>query len=408
MVHLQLDVVARRGRLTILTVSLCLALVVSHAATAAAFIPSTLPFAESVHSVGHNNNGRQHNLLTTSLPRYNTPSNRNNQRQPSTQLYSFMGSDGGLLGIGTPELFTILLVGYFVLGPSDLYKLTKEIGKFIQNFRTFTTEATATLENNMESQLQLDEIRKAQRELTDAFSFRRSINVDEETDPFEVNVKSPRSVVEGDIASGVAEAAAVGSVASQKKRRVRRVKKKKEEVTPSIGTNPFVVADEMELTNNVPDLDLNDDLSVAADRALDSMQVARDELENEQKAAAKEAAAQTRKERKERLERAQMRSLAKGEDSSVEQSRFQQQLSGDWNSQILANSDKLDPLAGIMERLAVLEEEKVAADKRLQEEFRLREENEERFYREKRQLLEDAVAKIQASAFASSGSESNT
>jgi hypothetical protein len=113
----------------------------------------------------------------------------------------------------------------------------------------------------------------------------------------------------------------------------------------------------------------------------------------------------------ERLQRAQQ--LEKGSDVDhgsiiAEQSRFQQQLSGDWNSQILANDDKLDPLAGIMERLAVLEEEKIAADKRLQEEFRLREENEERFYREKKQLLEEAAAQIQASAYASTGPASSS
>ena len=62
-------------------------------------------------------------------------------------------------------------MGYFVLGPSDLYKLVKEIGKFIQNIRTMGTDLTTTFENNMESQLQLEELRKAQRELNDAFSF---------------------------------------------------------------------------------------------------------------------------------------------------------------------------------------------------------------------------------------------
>lgn len=262
----------------------------------------------------------------------------------------------------------------------------------------------------MESQLQLEEIRKAQRELTDAFSFRRSINVDEDTDPFEVNVQSPRPALEEDIAVGAAEATAVGSATPRKKKRVRRVKKKNVEAPPTEDEdNPFGVTDTTELANNVPDLDLDDDLSDAADRAMDSMLAARDELAKEEKAAAaKEAAAQTRKERKERLERAQANSQANGEAASVEQSRFQQQLSGDWNSQILANNDKLDPLTGIMERLAVLEEEKIAADKRLQEEFRLREENEERFYREKRKLLEEAAAEVQASVYASATTSSTS
>ena len=306
-------------------------------------------------------------------------------------------------------------MGYFVLGPSDLYKLTKEIGKFVQNFRTFTTEATATLENNMENQLQLEEIRKAQRELTDAFSFRRSINVEEDTDPFEVNAQSPRLDAEEVLADGtaVAASAVASDTGATKKRKIRRVKKKK--VASTAGTAeeaPDDLAGNAEtenLANNVPDLDLDDDLSESERRAMESMQIARDELEKEQRAeAAKEAAAQTRKERQERLQRAQESSMeTNGEMAAAEQSRFQQQMSGDWNSQILENNDKLDPLAGIMERLAVLEEEKIAADQRLQEEFKLREENEERFYRQKRELLEEAAAEIQASAYASTGTENS-
>ena len=35
----------------------------------------------------------------------------------------------GFLNFGTPEVAVILAVGYFVLGPSDLYKLVKEAGE---------------------------------------------------------------------------------------------------------------------------------------------------------------------------------------------------------------------------------------------------------------------------------------
>jgi hypothetical protein len=82
-----------------------------------------------------------------------------------------------------------------------------------------------------------------------------------------------------------------------------------------------------------------------------------------------------------------------------QQNRFVEQLSGNWNAKILANEDKLEPLALLMERLAILEEEKNAADARLEEEFRMRAELEEKYYRNKRQILEEAAADVQASAY---------
>ena len=53
-------------------------------------------------------------------------------------------------------------VGYFVLGPLDLYKLVKEIGKFITNIQMLGTDLGKTFENNMESTLQLEELRNQQ------------------------------------------------------------------------------------------------------------------------------------------------------------------------------------------------------------------------------------------------------
>ena len=315
--------------------------------------------------------------------------------------------------------FTILLVGYFVLGPSDLFKLTKEVGKFVQNVQSFATEATATLETSMEDQLQLEDIRKAQRELNEAFSFRRTINVDSESEAFSVNVQSPRvgdeyeptttsaseEVAAEGAASGVAASTTATAVAPKKKKRIRRIKRKK-----------VVVDDDIELANDIPtDLEMPDDVDnefeAAGKRMMESLKSLSDDDDDESDADAdadaEEWAAQTRKERRERLEQSttsikDIQSTATTEEFDMsQQSRFQQQLSENWNDQILANNDKLEPLALVMERLALLENEKDAQDKRLQEEFKLREENEEKFYLEKRKLLEQAAAEIQASAYSS-------
>ena len=325
-----------------------------------------------------------------------------------------------------------------MLGPSDLYKLVKEIGKFIQNFRTFTTEATSSLENNLESQLQLEEIRKAQRELNDAFSFRRSINVDESTDPFEVNVQSERPATTGAgaavaAATAEAEAATTASGEPVKKKKIRRRVKKKQPVVEE-EEEPFCVPGEVakqsDPVENIPDLDyspesaaIGDRLQASEDAAMKALEEANEELRREQElsemAEAKQEAtmgdseneeaalAKIRQERIERLKNGQpeMERLSAEEELAAE-NRFQQQLNGSWNDQIVAKTEELSPLAQIMDRLAILEEEKNAADMRLQEEFRMREENEEQFYREKRKLLEDAAAEIQASAYASTESES--
>jgi Sec-independent protein translocase protein TatA len=351
---------------------------------------------------------------------------QNTRSSSSTELNMFMGSDGGILGIGTPELFTILLVGYFVLGPSDLYKLTKEIGKFVQNIQTFSRDATAQLEDTLESNLQVEEIRKAQRDLNEAFNFRRSINVEADTDPFEVNAKSPREVQpdipfpsspspstsESSTAGGEAVAAATGAAAAApKKIRRRRVRKVVEE-EPAIGD-----VNQGTVTNNIPDLDMADGMSEAERSMMASMELTNEQFRKEKEQEDLDSAADRRQSYLQRLEAGQPRNEAEEEGIVQEElaksseydlsttdadagARFQSQMSGNWNDQMLAMEDDLTPLAEVMERLAILEDEKNSADARLQEEFRLREENEERYYKEKRVMLQEAAAKIQAQAYA--------
>jgi len=343
------------------------------------------------------------------------------------------------LGVGTPELFLILLVGYFVLGPSDLYKLTKEIGKFVQNFRTFTTEATSTIENNLESNLQLEEIRKAQRDLNEAFSFRRSINVDETSEAFEVNAQTERLGETGidPVASVVAPAtvseAAATAAASGKKKKIRRRRKKQPEVDIAAATA------QQPVTTDIPqDLDMTKSFEAPTGPAMD--EITRKEQEEDAKAMAdleraraellaerdtlesKRQAASTnttslRDERMARLKgetAAAQRELATSDDYdlSIEEknaaaNRFQAQLNGSWNDQIVADTEELQPLAVIMDQLALLEEEKIAADVRLEEEYKVRAENEESYYRQKRSLLEKAAQTIQTDSYASKNSSNN-
>jgi len=346
-------------------------------------------------------------IRLVSRPSPTTKTQRSKTTSSSSSLNMFLAT-GGILGVGAPEVFTILLVGYFVLGPNDLYKLVKEIGKQVQNFRSLGTEATKTFENNMESTLELDEIRKAQRELNDAFSFRRSINVDEDIEEF---------------ADITPEAAALASpIRDPNKKTRRKVRIRKRKVVPQVVVEEEEEEEEDEeeededdeeededdedeeeeydVINNIPDLDMTSSFNTTTNGKEDDI----------------------RAERMSRLTSGQSSWFDEGEKSSwpdensgndpfasssndnTESNRFAQQMAGGWNKSILDNEDKLGPLAQVMEKIALLEEQKQAADTRLEEEFRLKTELEQKFYAEKRAILEGAAAQVQADAYASNKS----
>lgn len=305
----------------------------------------------------------------------------------STSLNMFLGQDSGIFGVGAPEIAVVLLVGYFILGPQDLYKLVKEIGKVFNTLKIASTDITKNFEESMESTIEIDELRKAQRELNDAFSFRRSINVDEDDDPF-TNKKAEGEVT----AAGVVAGSSGDTSTTKKKKRKRRIKKKK--VEP-------VAEDVVESSGKVEDLDMADAFNSKEELEKWEVEVTKAQQQNNEEAT---AAAET----KQWFESVGMETdgedpyfpkAESSEASAQEQSRFASQMSDDWNAKIMANEDKLSPLAQIMERLAILEEEKNAADQRLEEEFRMKAELEEKFYRDKRKLLEEAAAEVQTDAY---------
>jgi Sec-independent protein translocase protein TatA len=290
------------------------------------------------------------------------------------------------------QQFTILLVGYFVLGPSDLYKLVKSIGSFVQNARTLGSDLTKTFESNMESQLQLEEIRKAQRELNDAFSFRRSINVDQTGDAFSTTVTSPREGQESNddtapASSSLADesAAVAASGAPKKKKKLKRRRKFQAEASGEEGTEQDASS---VVGYDVPDLKMPgrvDEEQVLIDEEFDKYTSLDDLSAGDDEALAATATA-------EEEEAARAASL-----------RFQQQLSGSWNDQILASEDVLST---VLRKLSLLEEEKAAATKRLEEEFEKRSKLEETYYSRQREVLESALRQVEQQVVGSSSIES--
>ena len=83
-----------------------------------------------------------------------------------------LGSDPSFLGIGAPEIAVVALLGYFLLGPTELYKVTKTIGTTISSLQSQWTETSKTFTDGLEEQVQIEELRKASYELNEAFNFR--------------------------------------------------------------------------------------------------------------------------------------------------------------------------------------------------------------------------------------------
>ena len=61
----------------------------------------------------------------------------------------------------------------------------------------------------------------------------------------------------------------------------------------------------------------------------------------------------------------------------------------------------------VMQRLAILEEEKKAADKRIEEEYQKRMDNEDKYYLEKREVLMDSIMDIQSGVYGTISSGKN-
>ena len=284
-----------------------------------------------------------------------------------------------------------------MLGPSDLYKLVKEIGKFIQNIRSLGTDLSTTFESNMQNQLQLEELRKAQQELTDAFSFRRSINVDD-SEAFATTTTSPRAEEAASVG-----AAAVDGAGNKKKKRIRVKKRKPVQESPEMAPPPEPIGlPSGRIETSVPDLTMPSSTGdpFVDDTPTELTKEEEEEIEREFEkytSLGDPVSSSWTNDNEKPTNSVQKAALTKEEEAAASL-RFQQQSSNEWNKKIMENEDKLSPLAKVMEMLAVLEKEKVSKTQLLEEEFRKRAEMDEEYYKKQRKILEDAAIQVQKDA----------
>merc|ERR1740139_1792678 len=234
-------------------------------------------------------------------------------------------------GVGAPEVVIISLVGYFVLGPEELYKIVKEIGKLVTSFKTLSADATKNFEDSMENQLEISELRKAQRDLNDAFNFRRSINTEDETifeDNKELFNGEPREPRRDPI---------LDEDGNPKKKIRRRIKKKvaiqEDELPAAIEEEQLPAAIE---EGQIPDLTMPELSKHDQDLAKEDVDTdSQEKLRQERIDRLQESSSMSWFEDSEQLPQEE---VATTPTASTEESRFQAQLSGQWNDQVLATT----------------------------------------------------------------------
>jgi Sec-independent protein translocase protein TatA len=76
---------------------------------------------------------------------------------------SFIGG-GGILGVGPSEMAVIMAVGWFVLGPTKLFSLSREVGTVLGNLRRSADEARSTFTDAMEMEVAAEQAKKLEAE----------------------------------------------------------------------------------------------------------------------------------------------------------------------------------------------------------------------------------------------------
>lgn len=83
---------------------------------------------------------------------------------------------GSFFGVGVPEATVIALLGWFLLGPEELFKVAKQLGNWLGEARTFISQAARQYEstlNDESTRKAIDGIRETQRKVAEvATSFR--------------------------------------------------------------------------------------------------------------------------------------------------------------------------------------------------------------------------------------------
>jgi len=85
---------------------------------------------------------------------------------------------GSFFGVGVPEALVIALLGWFLLGPEELYRLAKQVGGWLGELRTFIGQAASQYESALDgksTRQAIEGIRQTQQTVTELAGSWRSV-----------------------------------------------------------------------------------------------------------------------------------------------------------------------------------------------------------------------------------------
>ena len=361
----------------------------------------------------NNNNKRPYTCLT---PR---PWAINQSPKKNKQKLNFS------LSLSLSSLFSL----HPLLKHVRLYRITKEVGKFISNIRSVGSETASSLTETLEGQLQLDEIRRAKDELESAFDFRRSINRDYQN---QYDYKAGRRSGEGEGEDRILEEEEgkyvsmegneKGQGGSEGKKKVRRrmVRRKKTKEEEEVAGSTTKQAPTSTQTQTQTQTAVEDWESAIGNTNQDPVhqqeqqKVQKDDDEEEEEMSDDEWYADLMSKGEDNInDEYEDGGGGGGEDADgdvaddaddyemdIAKSRFQSQLdSSSYNASVLSQSEsnlsQSNAVVEIMKRLALLEEERKEALNLVREEAKKKGEINEKAFREKKELLQDGIRAIQ-------------
>eukprot|EP00930_Biecheleria_cincta_P090678 TRINITY_DN80117_c0_g1_i1.p1 TRINITY_DN80117_c0_g1~~TRINITY_DN80117_c0_g1_i1.p1 ORF type:complete len:356 (+),score=77.36 TRINITY_DN80117_c0_g1_i1:31-1098(+) len=99
-------------------------------------------------------------------------------RGPRSRTARRLFDSGSFFGVGVPEALVIALLGWFLLGPEELYRLAKKVGGWLGELRTFIGQAASQYESALDdksTRQAIEGIRQTQQTVTELAGSWRSV-----------------------------------------------------------------------------------------------------------------------------------------------------------------------------------------------------------------------------------------